>query len=251
MIRSNFYGDTGISIVNPNASSITVDITYTSDGNSPSKGTFTQQVVIGANSSEAVFQGPGGTSRAAGLPGGTVQSTSNPTPKNDGFYGVAQLAIQGGTALAVVNDSLFGAGWAVQNQSTYNCATASDAGTKFAMPLVRKDHVSNMRLTTGIQIQNTTGSDVTVNLELTNWDGTSQAASNPPALTIPAYGSGNLWQGSLTSLPTVPANQGGYGWYGSATLTATGNVVLVVNDANNTGYTKAADSANYNALKIQ
>lgn len=246
LIRANYYGDTGISIVNPNASDVTVDITFYSDAGSPNTGTYTQNgIVVPANSSFVAFQGPGGNSRTAGLPGGT-QSSTNPVLTNDGFYGVAKLSATGGAVQAVVNDTKFGAGWSVEAQSSYNCATAADAGTSFALPLVRRYHLSTTRLTTGIQIQNTTGSDVTVNLDLYNWDGTSQAASNPPALVVPANGSGNLWNGNLTGLPTVPPELGGSGWFGSAILTATGNVVVVVSDE---GFgTTAVDSANYNAL---
>jgi hypothetical protein len=201
--------------------------------------------LIRANSSFVDFQGPGGNSRTAGLPGGS-QSSTNPVLTNDGFYGVAKLVSTGGAIQAVVNDTKFGSGWSVQAQSSYNCATASDAGTSFALPLVRRFHLSTTRLTTGIQIQNTTSAAVTVSLDLFNWDGTSAAASNPPDVVVPANGSGNLWNGNLTGLPTVPPALGGSGWFGSAILTATGNVVVVVSDE---GYgSTAVDSANYNGL---
>jgi hypothetical protein len=246
LIRANYFGDTGISIVNPNASAVTVDITFYGDAASPNTGTFNQNgVAVPANSSFVAFQGPGGNSRTAGLPGGS-QSSTNPVLTNDGFYGVAKLVSTGGAIQAVVNDTKFGSGWSVQAQSSYNCATASDAGTSFALPLVRRFHLSTTRLTTGIQIQNTTSAAVTVSLDLFNWDGTSAAASNPPDVVVPANGSGNLWNGNLTGLPTVPPALGGSGWFGSAILTATGNVVVVVSDE---GYgSTAVDSANYNGL---
>jgi hypothetical protein len=247
LIRANYYGDTGISIVNPGSSDVDVDITFYADGGSPNNDEVTQSITVGANSSEVAFQGCGGNSRTAGLPGGT-QNCANPVPTNDGWYGVAKLTATGGNILAVVNDTTFGNGWAVEAQSTYNCATASDAGQTFALPLVRRFHLSGQQLTTGIQIQNTTGSPVTVSLDLINWDGTSQAASNPADVVVPANGSGNYWNGNLTGLPTVPPEAGGYGWYGSAVLTATGDVVVVVSDE---GFgTTAVDSANYNALNI-
>jgi hypothetical protein len=247
LIRANYYGDTGISLVNPTGTAINATITFYADAGSPKQGgPFTQNISVPANSSAVAFQGPTGNSRAAGLPGGT-QGSSNPTPTNDGFYGVA--AIHGdGTLMAVVNDTKFGSGWSVQSQSTYNCVGSSQGGTSFALPLVRRFHLAATKLTTGIQIQNLTGSQVTVNLDLYNWDGTSQSASNPPALIIPAHGSGNFWNGSLTGLPTVPPSAGGYGWYGSAILTSTGAVAVVVSDEGN-GPT-AVDSANYNALNM-
>jgi hypothetical protein len=250
LIRANYYGDTGISIVNPNASVVNATITFYSDAGSEVTGTFTQNLSIPANSSAVAFQGPGGNSRAAGLPGGSpANTTSNPTPTDKGFYGVATISTGGDNIMAVVNDSLFGAGWAVRSQSTYNCASAADAGTQFALPLVRSNHLAATRLTTGIQVQNTGATPVTVSMDLYNWDGTRQAASDPADIVIPANGSGNFWSGIWTGLPTVPASAGGFGWYGSAILRATGgNVVVVVSDE---GYgTTAVDSANYNGLMM-
>ncbi|MCL4559668.1 MAG: hypothetical protein M1281_03510 [Chloroflexi bacterium] len=251
LIRANYYGDTGISLVNTGGTSAAAVITFYPDAGSPHKGTtWTQNITVPANSAVIASQVPGGNSRTAGLPGGT-QTVANPTPTNDGFYGVAKIsAPAGSTLLAVVNDAKFGTGWAVKSQSTYNCATVADAGNTFALPLVRKYHLATTKLTTGIQIQNTGGTQVTVHLDLTNWDGTSQSSSDPADVVIPAYGSGNYFNGNLTGLPTVPPSAGGSGWYGSAILTATGgNVVVVVNDE---GFgSVAVDTANYNGLKIQ
>ena len=246
LIRANYYGDTGISVVNPNNTDVNVAITFYADAGSPNKpAPVTQNLAVPANSSAVAFQGPGGNSRTAGLPGGS-QTTANPTPTNNGFYGVARISATGGNVLAVVNDTMFGANWAVRSQSSYNCSTADEAGTQFALPLVRRYHLAATRLTTGIQVQNTTGSPVTVSMDLYNWDGTRQAASDPADITIPANGSGNFWSGNWTNLPTVPPAAGGSGWYGSAILTATGNVVVVVSDE---GFgNTAVDSANYNGL---
>jgi hypothetical protein len=246
LIRANYYGDTGISIVNPNGTDASVDITFVADNGSPvSGGPWYQNIVVSANSSAVAFQGVGGNSRTAGLPSGSGQTGSNPTPTNNGFYGVAKLQ-SSLPVLAVVNDTKFGTSWSVQSQSTYNCFTSSKSGITFALPLVRRYHVSSTKLTTGIQIQNTTASSVNVTLELYNWDGTRQSASDPAMITIPANGSGNYWNGNLTGLPTVPPSAGGYGWYGSAILRATGNVVVVVSDEGY-GATKV-DSANYEGL---
>jgi hypothetical protein len=247
LIRANYYGDTGISIVNLNSLSADVTITFRADAGSPHSGVYTQDITVPGNSSSIAFQGPGGNSRQAptNLPGGS-QTGGNPTPTNDGFYGVATIT-SNRDVLAVANDTLFGSGWSVQAQSSYNCMTDAEAGTDFALPLVRKYHLADTKLTTGIQIQNVSGSSVTVSLDLTNWDGTSQSSSNPTPIVIPAYGSGNFWNGFLTGLPTVPPSYGGSGWFGSAILSATGgNVVVVVSDE---GYgTTAVDSANYNGL---
>lgn len=252
LIRANYYGDTGISIVNPNNSQVSAKITYYADARSPQQGIFIENVTVPANSSVVPFQGVGGSSRKAptNLPAGSGQTGQNPTPTNNGFFGVAKIEATGGNVLAEVNDTKFGSGWSVQAQSSYNCATQSDAGSTIALPLVRRYHLSNTKLTTGITIQNTTAGQISVHLDLTNWNGTSQAASNPADITIPGWGSGNYWNGFLTNLPSVPASAGGYGWYGSAVLTVTGGTAVVV--VNDEGYgTTAVDSANYIGIKVK
>jgi hypothetical protein len=108
-------------------------------------------------------------------------------------------------------------------------------------------------LTTGITFQNMTNNPVTVSFQLFNYDGSSQPCSPANLCTnipIPANGSANVWSGFWTGLPTVPPSQGGYGWYGSAIVTATGgNITVEVSDE---GYgSVAVDSANYIGLKIQ
>ena len=250
LVRANFYGDTGISIVNPNTYDINVDITFYADGVSPKQGSFTQTIAVKAKSSNIAFQGPGGNSRQAptNLPGGT-QNTSNPNYTNDGFFGVAKLSSTSGTFLAVVNDTVFATNWIPTSGTTYNCLTTTNSGTKFALPLVRKNHVSNLKLTTGTAIQNVTGNPITVSMDIYNYDGTALPAAKPADITIPAYGSGNFYQGNLVNVPTVPANQGGFGWYGSAVVTVQtpgGAVVVLVNDAGNG--TKKVDAANYEGL---
>lgn len=251
LIRANYYGDTGISIVNPNATDMTVNITFYADKGSPNQGTYYQSIDVSGNSSSVAFQGPTGNSRAGTtlLPGGS-QNTSHPNYTNDGFYGVAKLESTSGSFLAVVNDTKFASNWSTTSQSTYNCLNLSNAGTQFALPLIRKYHLSSTKLTTGVQIQNVSGGTVTVSMDIYNWDGTRLSSADPADVTIGPYGSGNFWQGNLTNVPTVPSSQGGYGWYGSAILTisGTGDVVAVVNDEG-FGATKV-DTANYEALLL-
>lgn len=252
LIRANYYGDTGISIVNPNANEVTVTITFYADALSPHSGTFTQEVTVSGNSSNLAWQGPGGNSREdpTNLPGGT-QNTSNPNYTNDGFYGVAKLASTGGPILAVVNDNTFASNWSTNTQTTYNCLTQANAGSTFAMPLIRKKHLNSTRLTTGVNIQNTTGSAVEVAMEIYNYDGARLASADPAPKTIPAYGSGNFYQGDLVNVPTVPSDLGGYGWFGSAIVkvnTPGGTIVLMASDEG-TGTTKV-DSANYEGLLL-
>jgi hypothetical protein len=250
LIRSNYYGDTGINIVNPSTtSSVDVEITFEADALSPNGGTYTQDITVPANSMAIAFQGLTGNSRQAptNLPGGT--QGPDPIPTNDGFFGVATLDADG-DILAVVNDTVFGGGWVTEKQSSYNCATAAGADSTFALPLVRQYHLAAERLTTGISIQNISGSSVTASVDVYNWDGTRQAASDPADITIPAYGSGNFWEGFWTNLPTVPPDLGGSGWFGSAVVTITGGEAVVLVDDQGFG-SVAIDSANYNGFPIE
>jgi hypothetical protein len=254
LIRANYYGDTGISIVNPNSTEVNVTITFDADAASPNSGTtYTQDISVSGNSSNLAFQGPGGNSRQSptNLPGGT-QNTSNPNYTNNGFFGVARLVSTGGPILAVVNDVIFASNWKADTQGTYNCLTENDAGAQFALPSIRKYHLQTTKLTTGVSIQNITGNSVQVGMEIYNHDGARMASADPAPITIPAYGSGNFYQGDLTNVPTGSSSvPGGYGWFGSAILkvnTQGGKVVVLVNDQG-FGTTKI-DSANYEGLLL-
>ena len=160
LIRSNFFGDTGISLINTEATAANVTITYAADAGSPSAGNQTQSVSVPANSSTVVFHGAGGGSP---LPRGTAE--------NSGWYGVATIS-SNTKLLAVVNDTLFTFGtFDIQKQSTYNCATDADSGNKFALPLVRKEHLATQKLTTGVQILNVGPGSATVSIAFKNYDG--------------------------------------------------------------------------------
>jgi len=241
LVRANFYGDTGIQIVNTNNQDANVTITFYADPASPNSGTYTQNMTIKANSSDIAFQGPGGNSRQAptNLPGGT-QTPSNTALTNDGFFGSAKIT-SNIPVLAVVNDTEFGANYSVKGQSTYNCVPSSAVGKKHFLPLVRRYHLSDTRLTTGVQVMNVTNQSNTISLNLTNWDGTD--APDPSPKTAGPNGAVNFFGGSWTGLPTVPANLGGSGWFGSGVITCSQDCVVLVSDE---GFgTKRVDRANY------
>ena len=240
LIRANYFGDTGISIVNPNADAVQVTINFRKAvGPAGTAGqSYSQTLTVPGNSSEVAFQGVGGNSRQAptSLPAGTQ---NGPVPTHTGAaYSATIQAPAGKPILAVVNDTWFNANWSAKSQSTYNCVSASKAGAKFGLPLVRKFHLSGPRLTTGIIVQNVSNAQVTVSLELYDPNGSRVTNAEPAAFTIDALGSASLWNGSLQNVNN---------WYGAAILKVTGgNVVVVVSDE---GYgSTAVDSANYNAL---
>lgn len=238
LIRSNFFGDTGIVLINTEGTTSNATITYSADAGSPNVVNHTQSVTIAPNSSLVVFQGDTG--------GSPLERGTDP---NTGWYGVASIS-SNTKLLAVVNDTLFTFGtFNIEKQSTYNCATDADAGNKFALPLVRKEHLASQKLTTGVQILNVGPGSANVSITFKNFDGTSLTIGGQDALTIPEGGSGNFYQGNMTGQPTVPPELGGAGWFGSSVVSSTGGkIVILVNDfafgaAN-------VDSANYNAIKI-
>lgn len=243
LVRANFYGDTGIQIVNNNGTEANVTITFRADPASPKSGTFTQSIKVGANSSNIAFQGPTGNSRSAptNLPGGT-QSGSNTTLTNDGFFGSAVL-VSDQPIVAVVNDTEFGAGFSVKGQSTFNCVAASSAGKTHYLPLLRRFHLNSTKLTTGVQVLNVTGSAGTATLSLVNFDGNDASAPDPAAKNMGANGAANFFGGDWTGLPTVPANLGGSGWFGSGKITCSQDCIVIVSDEG-FGATKV-DRANY------
>ena len=242
LVRANYYGDTGISVVNPGGSDVTVTITFR---NLSGTG-FVQSLLVPANSSAVAFQGPGGNSRTGttpALPWGSGQSTTNPTPTNNGFFGSAEI-VAASPVLAVVSDTKFGTGWSTQSQSSYNCLTATDAGSVLALPLLRDQHLSGPKLTTGVQVQNTSGSQITVALELYNSNGSRRAASEPAPMVIPAHASANFYGSAWPN--TV-------NWVGAGVLKVTaggGKIIALVDDSNYYNATVANDSANYTAMNM-
>jgi hypothetical protein len=161
---------------------------------------------------------------------------------NNGWFGNATIQ-SNVPVVAVVNDTEFGANYSTKGQGTYNCVASSDVGKKHFLPLVRNRHLAAEKLTTGVQVMNVTGTAGNVSLNLTNWDGTD--APDPAAQNAAANGGVNFYGGSWAGLPTVPANLGGSGWFGSGVITCEQDCIVMVDDGNFPGATKLVDRANY------
>jgi hypothetical protein len=258
LVRSNFFGDTGIQIVNPTGTDTTANITFYTDpvaetatGNDYDD-TYTQSIDVPANSSAIAFQGPGGNSGQAGLPTGTARTFPDTAPDNTGWFGTAVIETTGDVGvLAVVNDTLFGGSFSIQRQSTYNGLTGDQAGTRFALPLVRSRHVTGPEYTTGIQVQNTSGNAGNVTVTITGYNNETQTIG--PS-SIAANGALNFYQGDADVqefFDDVPADLGGFGWFGSAIVTSDVPIVMVVDDNNFVTVTATTDSANFTGLRIQ
>ncbi|MBI3942658.1 MAG: hypothetical protein HY326_06550, partial [Chloroflexi bacterium] len=224
LIRRNFFGTTGLQIVNLNASPANVTVSYNADPSSPTGGNYTDNVTIQANSSQAIYHG-----------------SSAQTHVPDRWFGNA--IIQSNVpVVAMVNDS--SSSGANMTAGSYNVPTQADASTKVALPLVRRKHTSG-QLTTGVQVMNVGASAANITIQFTGWDGA--AAGSLTQNNVPVNGAVNWYQAHPSSpVPTSGRPEGG--WYGSAVITSSQPVVVIVNDASDIN---ALDSAIYNGLPSQ
>jgi hypothetical protein len=254
LLRANFFGDTGIQLVNPNADTANVTITFLTDPISESAGyasQYTQQLTIAGNSGINAFQGPTGNSR-----GGTGIPTTAGGPSPDstsGWLGAGKIESDQ-PLLAVVNDTAFTTNFQPSKQTSYNAATASDGGSRFALPLVRSRHVNSLEVTSGIQVLNIDPSNpAEVTITVINSDDSSQTL---PSRTVPAEKGSNFYFGTpiegVNTTTLFPGISGVGGWFGSAIVEATGgDIVIVVDDANFPAAPTQLDSANYNGISLQ
>jgi len=228
LIRNNFYGTTGISVVNPGSSAVQVQVTYIA---SPLTPACSGQSVHGGKSfsidpkSSAVFyQG-----NIAALPTGDSGLAS-------GCLGAAKIEATGGNILAIVNDAeLAKAG----TSAAYNAFPAAAGAKKVALPLFRNKH-TNLDLSTGIQAMNIADSPANATIEFKNSSGQLISISSGTTQTIAPLASFTWFPPSMMSAG-MPANT-----YGSASITSDQNLVVIVNDASGNG---KVDAAIYSGIK--
>lgn len=201
LVRRAFAGaTTGISIVNPNPSAVTVNISYYFNPASGDLNNYNQSINIAANSSAVAYQGSG------------------PMPAN--WLGSAVLQATG-PIVAMVNDETS------TTSAAYNAPSAADAGKTISVPLVRNKQTS-AQLTTGVQVMNVGGSTASVSIMYKSSGGTPYG---PEVANVAPNGSVTFYQ---------PAGPFPVGAYGSATVTSNENVVVIVNDISLTGAYDAA-----------
>jgi hypothetical protein len=211
LVRRDYAGaTTGISIVNPNPTAVTVDIDYIHNPDSPDLTDYSETISIAANSSEAPYQGTG--------------------PMPSSWLGSAVLDAGTDVIVAMVNDAT------ATTSAAYNAPSAADGGMTVSVPLVRNQHTASL-LTTGVQVMNIGTGTTSVSITYKDSGGTSYG---PETASIAPNGSYTFYQGAVTCpLPS--------GSYGSATVTSTTeDVVVIVNDISLTG---AYDAAIYNGIK--
>jgi hypothetical protein len=228
LVRNNFYGTTGISIVNPATTATDVTVSFAGTLGSCVGKSFTQgPTTLAAGSSIVLYQG--GT-----LPGGPL----NPLPSN--CAASATISAKDGKVVAVVNDAL-GNPAAPTASAAYSAISAEQTARQVAGPLFRKEH-TKLRLSTGIQAMNTGTATAHVNLRLGLSHGEVISGVDCGGLceaTIPPGGA-HLWYPG--DMPMVPSNR-----YGAAYLESDQPLAVIISDASANG---TMDSATYNGLKL-
>jgi hypothetical protein len=195
--------DTGISVMNPNESSVDVSLTYYGAGGScVDQVVTTPAMAIPARSAHLFWQGD---VHGQGL-------TAD-------CYGSAVINSEGGAILAMVNEA--------QNlretAAAYTAFAAGQAATKVALPLWRREHAFG--LSTGISVMNVGAEEARVTLEVNESRGagfTRIACGAPCERTVAPNRTAIFWPPAITAIPR--------GSYGSATIVSTQPVVAIVND---------------------
>lgn len=225
LIRNDFFGTTGISVVNPGTTPVQVTVTYIASPLTPAcSGQSThggKSFQIDPKSSAVFYQG-----NVKALPTGDSGLPAK-------CLGAAKIDATGGNILAIVNDAeLAKAG----TSAAYNAFPAASGAKKVALPLFRNKH-TNLDLSTGIQAMNIGDTNANVSIEfknssgqLINVTGTSQTIAPLASFT---------W--FPPSIAGMPGNT-----YGSASLTSDQPIVAIVNDASGNG---KVDAAIYSGIK--
>jgi hypothetical protein len=225
LVRNDFYGTTGISIVNPGTGPVEVTVRHaarwgpraTCEGREYIDGPLT----ISPGSSHVFYQGGSGTS----LP--------------PGCGGAATIEAKGGKILAIVNDAT-GDPARPTTAAAYNAPSADQAAHRVALPLIRLGHTA-ASLTTGIQAMNVGPGTARITIRFTLIDGSvvESPGCGACAQSIPAGGSYTWYLRSIAQFPV--------GKYGSAMIESDQPTVAIVNDVSDTG---RMDAAMYNGIPV-
>jgi hypothetical protein len=233
LVRSEFAGlSTGVQVVNAGATDVSVTINYNGaiwpDYSSSSAYTCTVTATLPASSSITFYNagtwpldGVLGSSDGA-ITGGDCQTNGNATFSDAGgmFLGSAKITTNGEVAVMVNDANASGT-----SSGAYNGFLASEAAGSIISPLAR---VAFANFTSGTQVQNICGTDVTVSA--------TYATSPLVSVTAPTYDDQIIPAGSSYTFYVAPGGASD-GWLGSLTASTTGGNCLVgiTNDAKTGG----------------
>lgn len=225
LFRNNFYGTTGISVVNPGTSPVQVTVSFAGSLGSCIGQNFSQGPATIAPGSSGVFYQDN-----VDIPG----TGMSPLPKN--CAGSATINATGGNVLAIVNDAS-GNPAAPTTSAAYNAVSADQGAMKVALPLYRNKHLKD-QITTGIQAMNIGSATARATIKFTLSDGTVIAGCSVCTQTIAPGASANWYPPSIAQLPENK--------YGSAFIDSDQPLAVIVNDAS---LTAGQDAAIYNGIK--
>lgn len=213
--------DTGIAVANPNDGPVEITVTYHgAKGGAACVGrTFVEgPVEIGAHSTAILYQGPGG-------------SWSGPSPLPDGCVASARITSEGGGVLAVVGDALD----LTVESAAYNAIPADRAGRVVGLPLFRSNHTP-WRLYTGVAAMNVGAAAADMTLVATSQEAAGEAPAVATRLGVAPYEVALFWPGDF-------ATEGAWAdprrSFGSAVITSTQPIAVIVNDISLAGVTDA------------
>jgi hypothetical protein len=227
LIRNNFFGTTGISVVNPGTTDVQVTVTYIASPLTPAcTGTTVHgggAATIAAGSSLVFYQG--GATPGAGAPGLPA-----------GCLGSATVSSTGGNVLAIVNDADLKAG----TSAAFNAVSAAQGAKKVALPLFRNKHTKD-QLSTGIQAMNIGSAAANATIKFSDSTGTEITGCGADCTVSIAPNGSYTWYP-----PNVAGVKARENVYGSAVIDSDQPLAVIVNDASPLG---TIDSAIYNAIK--
>ncbi len=226
LIRNDFYGTTGISVVNPGDTAVQVQVTYIASPLTPACSGQSvhggKSFTIDAKSSAVFYQG-----NIAALPTGDSGLATK-------CLGAAKIEATGGNILAIVNDAeLAKAG----TSAAYNAFPAAAGAKKVALPLFRNKH-TNLDLSTGIQAMNIGDAPANATIEFKNSSGQLISIAAGTTQTIAPLASYTWFPPSIAGMPMNT--------YGSASISSDQPLVVIVNDASGNG---KVDAAIYSGIK--
>ncbi len=229
LFRRAYRGNTGFSVVNTENREVNVTVTYYGTlGGCKGGGPWIERKTISAMSNVIIFQGS--------------TDASNPLPTNCGGAAVIEAD---GKVLAIINDEadvITPDGQTLKTAAAHNAFSDADGATKVALPLYRRNHTAN-KLTTGIQAMNIGSETAQAQIVFKPSGGAPEVSGCTGCSVSIAPLAAHTWLPS--SIAEVPD-----GKYGSATITSSQPLVVIVNDK---AYAtdKPMDAAIYSGIKMQ
>jgi hypothetical protein len=222
LFRRQYYGTTGMSVVNPGTSPVQAKVTYYGSLGSCAGATVEHGPVSIAAGSSVVFYQDGAT------PG--VPAPNLPT----NCAGSAVIEATGGDILAIVNDAN-----GTTTSAAFNAVSSEGGARKVALPLYRNGHLGSL-LTTGIQAMNVGTAPANVRLTVSD-SNSAQIACGPACSTTIQPNASYTWYP-----PNVAGLKDRRNVYGSAVLESDQPLAVIVNDFSENGQ---FDSSIYNGIK--